>query len=489
MNKIKGDKNKGITLIALVITIIILLILVGVSMAMLSGENGILNRAKEAREETKQAEKEEKTNLARTEDIINEYIDGVEVEQVTDEQPGVLEVDETNSNIYVINSIEDLVVFAYNVRKGNTYVDDIVKLGLTLDFNSTKSYVDPFRTDYGEYGYNGELKTLLTSGEGFLPIGTTSNIDKDLYSFAGTFEGNNKEIRGLYINTTQIPTEEKRVGLFGSNNGIIQNLGIDNGNISLTMNGSTCDIGGIVAKNYNTINNCHYTGKINMYAENTVTGLIRVGGIVSGNDASISKSYYNGEIYIESKATTSVFSGGISSGNSTESSSISQCFTKGNITLNDNGDSLIEFGGITSYNYKIIENCYNSMDILVNKEISDNAIYQGGIIGVNAPNGTINNCYNIGVMKTTTDENERYIGGLCGIAQKTSTINNSYCLNTTANEAIEENRTEANYESVKKTESEMKDMAFVDLLNQTNSNMWKRDINNINNGYPVFDWQ
>ena len=37
--------NKGITLIALVITIIVLLILAGVSIAMLSGENSILRRA------------------------------------------------------------------------------------------------------------------------------------------------------------------------------------------------------------------------------------------------------------------------------------------------------------------------------------------------------------------------------------------------------------------------------------------------------------
>ena len=42
--------QKGITLIALVITIIVLLILAGVSIAMLSGENGILNKASEAKE-------------------------------------------------------------------------------------------------------------------------------------------------------------------------------------------------------------------------------------------------------------------------------------------------------------------------------------------------------------------------------------------------------------------------------------------------------
>ena len=38
-------KNKGITLIALVITIIVLLILAGVSIATLTGEDGLLTRS------------------------------------------------------------------------------------------------------------------------------------------------------------------------------------------------------------------------------------------------------------------------------------------------------------------------------------------------------------------------------------------------------------------------------------------------------------
>ena len=41
-------KNGGITLIALVITIIVLLILAGISIAMLSGDNGVLNRASQS---------------------------------------------------------------------------------------------------------------------------------------------------------------------------------------------------------------------------------------------------------------------------------------------------------------------------------------------------------------------------------------------------------------------------------------------------------
>ena len=49
-------ENKGITLIALVITVIVLLILAGVSIAMLTGDNGVLTKAVEAKEKTQKAD-------------------------------------------------------------------------------------------------------------------------------------------------------------------------------------------------------------------------------------------------------------------------------------------------------------------------------------------------------------------------------------------------------------------------------------------------
>ena len=55
--------NKGITLIALVITIIVLLILAGVSIAMLTGQNGVLTRATDAKEDTAVAEAVERINM------------------------------------------------------------------------------------------------------------------------------------------------------------------------------------------------------------------------------------------------------------------------------------------------------------------------------------------------------------------------------------------------------------------------------------------
>ena len=66
--------EKGITLIALVITIIVLLILVGVTIATLTGDNGILSKAQEAKEKTDLASREEELKLSKMELEMNEDI-------------------------------------------------------------------------------------------------------------------------------------------------------------------------------------------------------------------------------------------------------------------------------------------------------------------------------------------------------------------------------------------------------------------------------
>ncbi len=69
----KKSNNKGITLIALVITIIVLLIFAGITIGMLTGQNGILTQAQNSKQVTIQAKVEEMTNLAigalRTENL------------------------------------------------------------------------------------------------------------------------------------------------------------------------------------------------------------------------------------------------------------------------------------------------------------------------------------------------------------------------------------------------------------------------------------
>ena len=69
-------EQRGITLIALVITVIVLLILAGVAIAMLSGENGILKKAAEAKTKTTVAGQREEESLKQVERTMNRYIKG-----------------------------------------------------------------------------------------------------------------------------------------------------------------------------------------------------------------------------------------------------------------------------------------------------------------------------------------------------------------------------------------------------------------------------
>ena len=99
-NKLKEQLkiNKGITLIALVITIIVLLILAGVTIATLTGDNGILTKAQNAKEKNAQKTVEEQINLAVQASRINEGL-------VIDKD--ILEQELTNNGIEITKSEND----------------------------------------------------------------------------------------------------------------------------------------------------------------------------------------------------------------------------------------------------------------------------------------------------------------------------------------------------------------------------------------------
>ena len=67
----RKKQEKGITLMALVITIIVLLILAGVTIAMLTGDNGIISKAMQAKIRTEEAKETEETGLNEIENYIN----------------------------------------------------------------------------------------------------------------------------------------------------------------------------------------------------------------------------------------------------------------------------------------------------------------------------------------------------------------------------------------------------------------------------------
>lgn len=118
-------EEKGITLIALVITIIVLLILAGVSIATLTSNNGILEKVGEAKTETQKAKEKEIIKLAiaemqispnEYEEITTEDLNDVLVKVgekiiVVDEEDGTKKIKFLNSkNIYKLNNgnIEDI---------------------------------------------------------------------------------------------------------------------------------------------------------------------------------------------------------------------------------------------------------------------------------------------------------------------------------------------------------------------------------------------
>lgn len=82
----KKENVRGVTLIVLVITIVVLLILAGVTIAALSGNNGILKRAVEAKEKTQQAKKEEEKILSDMKNILDNSIQFSNV-NITDTNP------------------------------------------------------------------------------------------------------------------------------------------------------------------------------------------------------------------------------------------------------------------------------------------------------------------------------------------------------------------------------------------------------------------
>ena len=72
---INKNKDRGITLVALVITIIILLILATISIQSLTNI-GLFKKAQEAKEKTKNAEENQAKTLNEYEDELNKYISG-----------------------------------------------------------------------------------------------------------------------------------------------------------------------------------------------------------------------------------------------------------------------------------------------------------------------------------------------------------------------------------------------------------------------------
>ena len=106
MKNVKIKTNKGITLIALVITIIVLLILAGVTIASITGENGILSKATNARDNNTKASAEERVKT----EVLGSYgSDGkISIEDLNNNLKNVEGLKYNGSAISDSNKIESL---------------------------------------------------------------------------------------------------------------------------------------------------------------------------------------------------------------------------------------------------------------------------------------------------------------------------------------------------------------------------------------------
>ena len=146
MDKIK-KQQKGITLIALVVTIIILLILAGVSIAMLTGNNGVLTQAKSAKENTRVGEVQEKVKLAAQAALTDNLGNGIEKEKFQEELNNMftqgeqvgLEYDETNKKYTV--TVDKYEVEVSNMGAVGEAKEAVIQAKLTLTYKNTEQKV------------------------------------------------------------------------------------------------------------------------------------------------------------------------------------------------------------------------------------------------------------------------------------------------------------------------------------------------------------
>ncbi len=421
--KILKRKEKGITLIALVITIIVLLILAGVSIAMLTGENGILTQATNAKEKTSKAEEEEKINMAVLGSSIadngySEILEETSFRQELTNQFG------NNGYVLVVNGDGSFIITVkesqrkYYVNDDKTVInnDNIIEI-------SSEDELKAFRDDVnGGNSYEGKAVLLtsdITLSGNWTPIGLVTddtnlaNLDIQANkAFKGIFDGCNHTISNLQIDST-----ENYQGLFGLViDGTIRDITIAegssvtggtrsgavvgclygfSGNISNCVNNANGTVsGGIVGSliGQHTVYNCKNYG--------TITGM---GGIVGSSNGyggwaeqfeNYSHKIINCGNYGSVKSSANYCGGivGYFNGN------IFSCSNKGTVSAGTNAGGIV--GGIDG----TVENCYNIGNI--------EGYRAGGILNASTTiGGNATNCYSIGIVTATASKGDIIGGG------------------------------------------------------------------------------
>ena len=204
--KVKLQNQKGITLIALVITIIVLLILAGVSIAMLTGENGILGQATSAKEKTVEAKEKEAVALAITtiKAKITKELNETNLEEeivALEGEDNVTVVKDGNFYKVTFNNTKN----GYLVTEKGTMFDPAIKLDVDYEEDSGIIYLTP------NYPNLEEVEELFDSEEDYLrtilSLNTFEENEKIFVHYNSVFDMADEIITEPYKNSDQICTE------------------------------------------------------------------------------------------------------------------------------------------------------------------------------------------------------------------------------------------------------------------------------------------
>ena len=177
------NKNKGITLIALVITIIILLILSGISISALTNQ-GLFRNAKAAQNATEKAEKEQGQRLNEYEDEINKYLNNAN----EDEKIGLI-TDNINKELSKTDNTK------LKDEKGNRIV---VPAGFKIVNGATTVDKGIVIEDVTETATKGSQFVWIPVGTITKSDGTTATITLGRYDFDST-TGKESAYSGTYV--------------------------------------------------------------------------------------------------------------------------------------------------------------------------------------------------------------------------------------------------------------------------------------------------
>ncbi len=273
---------------------------------------------------------------------------------------------------------------------GTGRLENPYKVSSAEQLNHVRDYLGAYfiqTADIDLTALTAEGGAFYNDGSGWEPIGTDANTP-----FGGNYNGGGYCIIGL--KSCQSCSEEFDVGLFGCNSGVIQNLGIENGEVSVSYFSS--------ASSVTVLSSC-------------------AGGIAGRNNGSIINCYNTGTVSSSSYSDFQSYAGGIAGSNN---GSIENCYNTG--TVSASSTYVGAAGGIAGYNSNgNITNCYNTGTVLSSTSASNSFLYAGGIVG-KGWYGSVTNCCNTGMVSSSSSNSHSYVGGVAGEQRGDSTIASCY---------------------------------------------------------------